>query len=110
MFLWIINKYSNVKPVVIDGLLYVIIAVCGTIAAIMTSDDIYKYMNPYCVFYIKGLNEVFCAAATALKMYRSTSYGEHIAAKKAANDLQTGNTTVITKQQTTPSNTGVQQQ
>lgn len=97
MLLWIVNKYSNVKPVVIDGLLYVIIAVCGTITAIMTSDEIYKYMNPYFVFYVKATNEVFAAGATALKMYRSTSYSDHQAAKKAANDLQTGNTETLKK-------------
>lgn len=84
MLNWIVKKYGNMKPVVIDGFLYVVIAVCGTITAIMTSDEIYKYMNPYCVFYFKGLNEILCAAATALKMYRSTSYSEHQAEVKAA--------------------------
>jgi hypothetical protein len=102
MLTWIVNKYGNMKPVVIDGFLYVVIAVCGTITAIMTSDEVYKYMNPYMVFYFKATNEIFCAAATALKMYRSTSYSEHQAEKKAKNDLMNGNsnTTVITKQET----------
>lgn len=101
MLTWIVNKYGNTKPVVIDGFLYVVIAVCGTITAIMTSDEVYKYMNPYVVFYVKGVNEILCAASTALKMYRSTSYSEHQAEKKAKSDLQAGNTTVITKTQVT---------
>ena len=88
MLTWIVNKYGNMKPVVIDGFLYVVIAVCGTITAIM---------NPYVVFYMKAVNEILCAAATALKMYRSTSYSEHQAEKKAKTDLQNGNTSVITK-------------
>lgn len=97
MLNWIQNKFGNVKPVVIDGFLYVVIAVCGTITAIMTSDEIYKYVNPYCVFYGKAVNEILTAGSTALKMYRSTSYADHTAAKKAQNDLQTGNTTTINK-------------
>lgn len=97
MLNWIVTRYGNMKPVVIDGFLYVVIAVCGTITAIMTSDEIYKYVNPYVVFYGKAVNEILTAGATALKMYRSTSYADHQASKKVASDLQTGNTTIINK-------------
>lgn len=104
MITWLVNKYGNMKPVVLDGALYVIIAVCGTITAILTSEEVYKYMNPYFVFYFKVINEIFTAAATALKMYRSTSYADHAAEKKAKANLQTGNTEIITKQPTFPVN------
>lgn len=88
---------KNMTPVKLDGLLYVLIAVCGFAEATLTSDDIYKYMNPYFVFYVKWGIGMIGAGATALKMFRSTTYSDHVIAKKAANDLQTGNTTLITK-------------
>lgn len=71
-----------VPPVVIDGALYVFIAVFGAIQAILTSDECYKYMNPYAIFYAKAFAGVGLAAAGALKMFRSNTYSEHLAAKE----------------------------
>lgn len=102
MIIWLVNKYSTVKPVVIDGILYVLIAMGGSFEAVLTSDDVYKYILPWIVFYLKLITAVFIAGVTALKMFRSTSYGDHIAAKKAVSNLQTGNTTTITKADVTP--------
>jgi hypothetical protein len=102
MLTWIVNKYGNMKPVVIDGFLYVVIAMAASVEVNLTSDDCYKYMNPYVIWYAKMLVAVFAAGVTALKMFRSTSYSEHQAEKKAKSDLQNGNsnTTVMTKQET----------
>ncbi len=101
-FSWAYDKVGQIKPVVIDGFLYVVIAICGTITAILTSDEVYKYMNPYFVFYFKGTNEILAAGATALKMYRSTSYSDHRARVDAKASLElTDSTQVITQQQTT---------
>lgn len=102
MINWVIKRYGNMKSVVIDGFLYVVIAVCGFAEATLTSDDIFKYMNPYCVFYSKWIMGMIGAGATALKMFRSTSYSEHQDAKKAAANAQLPDQTqVITQQQTT---------
>lgn len=102
MINFIIKHYGGLKPVVIDGFLYVIIAVCGFAEATLTSDDVFKYMNPYLVFYIKWIVGMLGAGATALKMFRSTSYSEHQDAKKAeAIKNLTNGTQVVTQQQTT---------
>lgn len=102
MINYIIKTYGGLKPVVIDGFLYVVIAVCGFAEATLTSDDVYKYMNPFLVFYTKWMVGMLGAGATALKMFRNTSYSEHQDAKKAAASLNLPNgVQTITQQQTT---------
>lgn len=102
MINWIMKKYGNVKPVVIDGFLYVIIAMGGSVEISLTSDDCYKYMNAYVIWYSKVLVAVFIAGATALKMYRSTSYKEHRDAVDAKDSLNIPDSKqTITQQQTT---------
>lgn len=90
------------KPVIIDGFLYVVIAVCGTILAVLTQEDAYKYVNPYILYWCKLIDEVIGSAATALKMFRSTTYSDHRAAEdaKTSKNLPDG-TQIITQQQTT---------
>lgn len=83
MITWIYNKMHNLPPVFIDGFLYFLIAVFGSIEAGMANDDAYKYMNAYVVFYIKFFSAIMLAGATAIKMFRSTTYSEH---KKATED------------------------
>ena len=92
MLLKIQNYFASVKPVTVDGALYVLIAIFGAVMALMQSDDTYKYMNPYVCFYVKFFADIGLAGTTALKMFRSTSYSEHVADKKA------GNTQVFIKQ------------
>lgn len=91
--------FSGVKPVVIDGALYVLIAMFGTVEGIATSEEIYKYVNPYAVFFLKTATLIALSAVTALKMFRSTSYSDHQAQKKIEADRlsSTGNTELITK-------------
>lgn len=97
------KTYGGLKPVVIDGFLYVVIAVCGFAEATLTSDDVYKYMNPFLVFYTKWIVGMIGAGATALKMFRSTSYSEHQDAKKAeaSKNLPDSVQTITQKQTTT---------
>lgn len=76
----------KIKPVHIDGVLYVLIAVFGSVQALMQSDETYKYMSGIAVFYIKCLSAVSLAACGALKMYRSSSYAEHIRQNKSVDD------------------------
>lgn len=97
--------YSGIKPVYIDGLLYVLIALFGAMEATFNSDDAYKYMNVYFMYYAKQVTIWALAIVSALKMFRSTEYGEHVAKKEAeASNVQTTMTqnTEIKQTQSTP--------
>lgn len=89
MILWLIKKYSGVKPVVIDGILYVLIAMFGSLIAAFTSDESYKYCNVYFIFWTKTISEIGLAGVSALKMFRSTSYSDHLATKQLAEQSST---------------------
>ena len=82
MFLKLQSYFSKIKPVTVDGTLYVLIAVFGASVTITTSDDAYKYFNPYFLYYTRCAVEVLLAGVSALKMFRSTSYSEHIKEKE----------------------------
>ena len=66
------------KAVHVDGTLYVMIAVCGAVVATFSTDDAYKYVNPYIIFWSKAVFEVIGAGAGALKMFRSTGYSDSL--------------------------------
>ena len=69
---------AKLTPVFIDGLLYVLIAVFGTVQTLFTSEEAYKYVSPYVLFWMKAVIGVALAAVSALKMFRSTSYSDHL--------------------------------
>ena len=83
---WLIG---DLKSVHLDGLLYVLIAVFGAMQLTLTSDEVYKYANPYFIFYAKAVVGCGAAAVGALKMFRSNSFSEH--QKKVATDNQNEN-------------------
>lgn len=68
---------ANIPAVFIDGFLYFLIAVFGASIGILSEDDAYKYINEFLLYWLKFWSKVGLAGATALKMYRSTSYSEH---------------------------------
>lgn len=86
MLLRIQKYFTGIKPVTIDGALYVLLAIFGFMQVFITQDDAYKYWNIYMLYYTKFLTGMLLAAVTALKGFRSTEYGKHLADKK---DLQT---------------------
>lgn len=67
----------------IDGLLFAAIAFFGSTQVAFSSEEAYKYVNAYIIFWIKTLASINLATITALKGFRSTSYGEAIADKQA---------------------------
>jgi hypothetical protein len=69
--------FNKLKPVHVDGFLYVCIALFGSVQGGLT-DDAYKYLNPYTIFWIKYVATVLLACAGALKMFRSTTYSDHL--------------------------------
>jgi hypothetical protein len=86
---------NPMSPVAVDGWIYVLIAIFGTLTASFSSDDAGKYIPAMSLFYIKS----FCAAAgagcLALKMYRSTTFAEYKQAKNGT--YHTGGTDQFTK-------------
>jgi hypothetical protein len=68
----------KLRPVHVDGTLYVCIAVFLAIQSYFCSEDAYKYVNAYAIFWVKGICAVIGAGAGALKMFRSTSYSDSV--------------------------------
>lgn len=66
------------SPVFIDGTLYVCIVAFAFIQNYFTSDDSYKYVSPYFLFWMKFAVGLMGTIAGALKMFRSTSYSDHL--------------------------------
>lgn len=77
--------FPDTKPVVVDGWLYVTIAVSGAAMTYLGEDSSYKYLDPYFIFYAKGASGLILQAANALKMFRSTGYAQHLEAKRTGN-------------------------
>lgn len=86
-----------IRPVHVDGVLYICIAVFGFLQTYFGSDDTYKYINPFVVFWILAVVGTLGAAAGALKMFRSNTYNEHLQEKKEEQGQSTTVTTVETK-------------
>lgn len=86
------------KPVYVDGFLYVLIALFGAMEATFTSDEAYKYFNPYFLYYSKEIIIWLLAIVTALKMFRSTSFGDHKDEEKAEQAVVDGNNKVTVVQ------------
>lgn len=74
-------------PVFIDGLLYVCILSFAFIQSYFTSDESYKYVSPYFLFWMKFVVGLLGTIAGAVKMFRSTSYSDHL--KQVALDKPT---------------------
>ena len=74
--------FAGVSPVFIDGLTYVMIALVGAIAAALSSDEAAKFIQPTMLFWGRTVCQSVGAALLALKMFRSTSFAEHIEEKK----------------------------
>lgn len=74
-----------VRPVHVDGALYVSIALFAFQEAFISSENIYKYVNPYLIFYAQWFFGSLAAAAGAMKMFRSNSYAEHLKEKASGN-------------------------
>jgi hypothetical protein len=78
--------FEGVSPVFVDGLLYVLIAIVGATSAVLTSDDAAKYISPTLLFWLKSFFQLFGAGLLAMKMFRSTSFAEHVEKKKRNGD------------------------
>jgi hypothetical protein len=80
LYAWAVGLYGLARaaihfrqyltPYVIDGGLYVILAMGATGMAIFKDGDVYKYINPYVVFYLQSVSSVMLAGASALLGFR----------------------------------------
>ena len=66
------------KAVWIDGTLYVSIASFLFIQGYFTSAEAYKYVSPYFLFWLKFVVGLLGTIAGSMKMFRSTSYSDHL--------------------------------
>jgi len=65
------------QDIYIDGALYCFIALFGFAQAYFSSDEAYKYVSPYTLFWAKCIIGMGAAVAGALKMFRSTTFADH---------------------------------
>lgn len=81
----IINYFSTLPPVFIDGTLYVLIGLFTYLQGISASDDAAKYLSAELLFWTKVFIGALLTIWVNLKMFRSTQFAEHQAEKKAKN-------------------------
>ena len=82
MLLRLQNYFTNIRPVTVDGALYVLIALFGFMQSTMASEEAYKYASPHVLYWSKFVVGSMLATVSALKMFRSTSYSDHLAGKE----------------------------
>lgn len=87
----------KVKPVVIDGALAVVIGVLGYCLSEMSTEEAYKYWNPYALYYAKFLLGSLSAGFVTLNFFRSKSYSDHRKEQDVKKALAEGNSTVTTQ-------------
>lgn len=74
--------FAGVKPVWVDGTIYVLLALSAAVGLTFNNDDIYKYVTSVkFVFWTKNMNVWIGATLLAMKMFRSTSYSDHLESK-----------------------------
>lgn len=81
-FRYIANTLNKIKPVYIDGFLYVSLAVIMFYQTELGKDEAYKYFDPYFLYYTKEVLGGLGAGALALKLFRNTAYSDHQQNKK----------------------------
>lgn len=78
-----IRSLLQIPPVVLDGALYMAIAFFGALSAGLGSDEAYKYVEPYTLYWVRFISFVSGQTLLALKMFRNTSYATHVEGKKS---------------------------
>jgi len=89
---------NTLRPVHVDGLIFVMIAFFGAVASALSGDDAAKYIGPATLWYAKNICTAVAAALLALKMYRSTTYSKDVQEQRVANASPSGLTAEDVKQ------------
>jgi hypothetical protein len=82
-FTWIYNRFSKLPYVYLDGVICVLLAIFMAIGDSFNSDEAAKYLDPWRLFWARSACGWIAQGLLALKLYRSTSYSDHIAMDKA---------------------------
>ncbi len=77
-----VQYFASIPAVVIDGALYVMVQMLTVLSTQFATDESAKYIDPTLLFWVKIIIGELAAGTLALKMFRSTSYGDHQQAKK----------------------------
>ena len=77
------------SPVYCDGFLWCVLALFAFQQATLSSEEAYKYVHPTVLYWLKFTIGSFAATATALKAFRSTTYGEAQIGKLTGTGLPT---------------------
>jgi hypothetical protein len=93
-----IEKPPPIPSAYIDGYLYVGIAIFGAAAASFATDEAAKYVSAQWLWYLRTGCSIVSAGLLALKMFRSTTFGQHLAEKAAQTaPTETANTIPTTE-------------
>jgi len=82
MIRWASNYFKGIPAVFIDGAIYVAVAMFLAAQTGFGDDEAAKYIGASTLFWLKKILATIGAGLLALKMYRSTAYGEHQREKK----------------------------
>lgn len=96
--------WKDIKTVHVDGFLYGTAAFFGSIEITLSSDAAYKYVDPYLLFWGRGLSAAILATATGLIAFRSKVFSDHKAQENASVTTKSETETTIVKQTKEPTN------
>lgn len=69
---------ASLSPVFVEGLLYASLAIFLFLQSYFGSDEAAKYVSPVALFWIKAVIGSLASACGAVKMFRSTTYSDHV--------------------------------
>lgn len=95
--LYYIRGLFQVKPVIIDGCLCVVIAMLSYWESSLGKDEAFKYWNPTLLYFVKDIEGGLLAGLIALNFFRSKSYADHRAAQENKQVIIDGDKTITQK-------------
>lgn len=86
----IVRTWLSIPPVVIDGFIVFLVAMLTGIALVFTSEEAYKYVNPYVLFWLKLSIGSTTSGLVALQSFRSKVFADYARNKKLADQQENG--------------------
>lgn len=77
MLLWLQKHFNGIRPVVLDGFLWVVIGINTTVLPLLSGKEAYEYVNPYVVWWLKFFLVAIGGGATSLRMFRDRGYARY---------------------------------
>lgn len=82
-----VQKPPPIPAAYIDGFLYCAIALFGFFSTSFGTDEAAKYVAPITLFWLRTVTGAASAAFLALKMFRSTTFSQHVEERKNESPL-----------------------